>query len=312
LIFVIFQLTWAVLFAISGLFWSALAATLVACCVIYLGFFYGDHAGKVCFVIDREKLLSSAQNVWRNALERKQSSTLHLGAVAFLLVLLSIIGQFSKFMLEHTFLTELAPLFYVDMEHNIPTYFSVLLILLSALLLAVIAVLNSKHRIPHKSKWVILSFGFLLMAIDEAFQFHERLNIPVGSLFGDGSLGIFYFPWVIPGIGLVCALGLFFLRFILDLPAMTRFRFLMAATLYIGGAIGVELIGSQHAELYGYENWMYSMIVTLEEGLEMAGLIVFIWAILSYCAHNPHLRIEKIAITDMETEQANNLLASGS
>jgi hypothetical protein len=60
----------------------------------------------------------------------------------------------------------------------------------------------------------------------------------------------------------------------------------MAATIYIGGAIGVELIGSSHAELHGYENWMYSMIATLEESLEMAGLIVFIWALLNYCAHN--------------------------
>jgi hypothetical protein len=60
----------------------------------------------------------------------------------------------------------------------------------------------------------------------------------------------------------------------------------MAATFYIGGAIGVELIGSRHAELHGYENWAYSMIATLEESLEMAGLIVFIWALLKYCADN--------------------------
>jgi hypothetical protein len=124
------------------------------------------------------------------------------------------------------------------------------------------------------------------MAIDEAFQFHERLNIPVGTLLGDGSLGIFYFPWVIPGIALVSVLGLYFLRFLLHLPATTRLRFLMAATIFIGGAIGVELIGSSHAELHGYENWTYSMIATLEESLEMAGLIVFIWALLNYCAHN--------------------------
>ena len=286
LFFVTFQLTWAVLFAISSLYWSALAATLVAGCVIYLAFFYGDHDGKVCFILNRDMLLSSAQRVWRNALKRNQSSVRILGAAAFLLVLLSIIGQFSKYMLGHAFLTELAPLFYVDMEHNIPTYFSVLLILLAALFLAIIAILNRKQRIPHKSKWVILSFGFLLMAFDEAFQFHERLNIPVGKLLGDGSLGVFYFPWVIPGIALVFVLGLFFLRFFLDLPAATRFRFLMAATLYIGGAIGVELIGSCHAELYGYENWTYSIIVTLEESLEMAGLIVFIWALLNYCADN--------------------------
>jgi len=30
----------------------------------------------------------------------------------------------------------------------------------------------------------------------------------------------------------------------------------------------------------------YSMIVTVEESLEMAGLIVFIWALLKYLADN--------------------------
>jgi hypothetical protein len=206
--------------------------------------------------------------------------------MAYLLVLLSIAGQFAKFVLGPTFLPGLVSLFYVDVEHNIPTLFSVLLILCAAFLLTVIASLNRGQRQPHASKWAILSFGFLLMAYDEAFQFHERLNLPVGTLLGDGSLGVFYFPWVIPGIALVFVLGLYFLRFLLHLPATTRLRFLMAATIFIGGAIGVELIGSSHAELHGYENWTYSMIATLEESLEMAGLIVFIWALLNYCAHN--------------------------
>jgi cellulose synthase/poly-beta-1,6-N-acetylglucosamine synthase-like glycosyltransferase len=286
LFFVTYQLTWATIFAVAGLFWNALAATFVAGCVIYLVFFYGDHAGKVCFIIDRDKLLSLAQGVWRNALERNQIYACLLGAVAYLLVLLSIAGQFAKLMLGHEFLTGLVLLFYFDVEQNIPTYFSVLLILCAALLLAVIAILTGKQRSPHVSKWALLSIGFLIMAFDEAFQFHERLNIPVGTLLGDGSLGVFYFPWVIPGIALVFVLGLYFLRFLLHLPATTRFKFLMAATFYIGGAIGVELIGSRHAELHGYENWMYSMIATLEESLEMAGLIVFIWALLNYCADN--------------------------
>jgi len=286
LFFITYQLAWAILFAISGLFWSALAATLVACCVIYLAFFYGDHAGKVCFVLDQDKLLSLVQGVWRHVSERNQIYAGVLGAVAYLLVLLSIAGQFAKFVLGPTFLPGLVSLFYVDVEHNIPTRFSVFLILLVALLLAVIAKLKGKQRNPHVSKWTILSFGFLLMAIDEAFQFHERLNIPVGTLLGDGSLGFFYFPWVIPGIVLVSVLGLFFLRFLLHLPAATMLRFLMAATFYIGGAIGVELIGSSHAELHGYENWTYSMIATVEESLEMAGLIVFIWALLKYYADN--------------------------
>lgn len=60
----------------------------------------------------------------------------------------------------------------------------------------------------------------------------------------------------------------------------------MAATLYLGGAIGVEMAGGRYAELHGTNNWTYSMIVTVEESLEIAGLIVFIWALLKYCTDN--------------------------
>jgi len=51
--FVAYQLSWAVLFAVNGLLLCALGAAFVACCVLLLAFFYGDHAGKVCFVLDR-------------------------------------------------------------------------------------------------------------------------------------------------------------------------------------------------------------------------------------------------------------------
>lgn len=209
-----------------------------------------------------------------------------LGVVAFLLVLASIGGQFSRFVLGHDYLKGLVPLFYLEMEQNIPAYFSVLLMLFASLLLAVIALLNGKQGGPHVSKWAILSFGFLYMGFDEAFTVHESLILPVRTLLGGRNLGIFFFAWVIPGIALVLVLGLFFLRFLLHLSATTRFRFLMAAAFYLGGAIGGDLIGGRHAELYGFKNWTYSMFVTIEESLEMAGLIVFIWALLNYCADN--------------------------
>ena len=209
-----------------------------------------------------------------------------LGAVAFLLILASIGGQLTVYLTEHAHVYELVQLFYVDAEKNIPTGFSTLLLLFAALLLAVITVLKRRQTASHVSHWAILSFGFLFMAADEAWSFHERLIKPVRKLFGDGNLGVFYFAWVIPGIALVLVLALFFLRFLLRLPAKTRLTFLMAATLYIGGAIGFELIGGRYAELHGNRNLTYSMIVTVEESLEMAGVIIFIWALLVYIADN--------------------------
>ena len=214
------------------------------------------------------------------------SITRILGIIAFLLVLANIGGLFSKFVLGHGSLKGLVPLFILDKEKNIPTFFSVLLMLSATLLLVIITLVNIKNRLPHVSKWGLLSFGFLYMAFDEAFQFHERLTLPAKTLLNEKNLGIFYSAWVIPGIALVVFLGLFFLRFLLYLPAKTRFRFLMAATFYIGGAIGMECVGGKYFEIHGTFDLTYGIITTVEESLEITGLIFFIWALLKYCAEN--------------------------
>jgi cellulose synthase/poly-beta-1,6-N-acetylglucosamine synthase-like glycosyltransferase len=60
-LYVVSQLAWAVLFAVSGLVVPAIGAGFLAGCVLYVGFFYGDHAGKVCFVIDRSRPSSGSQ-----------------------------------------------------------------------------------------------------------------------------------------------------------------------------------------------------------------------------------------------------------
>ena len=132
------------------------------------------------------------------------------------------------------------------------------------------------------SKWAVLAFWFLGVAYDEAFRVHELLIVPFRQLLGNSNLGIFYFAWVIPGFALILALALFFLKFLLRLPASTRTKFILAAALYIGGSLGLELVGGSYAEVHGLENLTYNLIATVEESLELSGLILFIYALLTY------------------------------
>src|SRR5918999_1298505 len=48
-----YQLAWTALFLAEGLVLAALGTTYIAACVAFLAYFYGDHAGRVCFVIKR-------------------------------------------------------------------------------------------------------------------------------------------------------------------------------------------------------------------------------------------------------------------
>jgi hypothetical protein len=210
-----------------------------------------------------------------------------LGTTAFILVMASIAGDIMAYLIFHEARVEwFLKIVYVDSERNIPTFFSQLLLLAAALLLAVITWLKKTEKAPHVAQWGALSFGFLLMAADEAFFIHDKLIKPVGEMIGKGNLGFFYFAWVIPGIILVLMLIPLFLKFLLRLPPKTRLSFLIAFIIYIGGAIGFEMIGGRYAEFHGYKNLTYRIITTVEEGLEMTGVIIFIWALLVYIAGN--------------------------
>jgi len=180
----------------------------------------------------------------------------------------------------------LVKVFSVDYELNAPAFFSTLILLFASVLLAVITYLKQKQRDRYVWHWAVLSFGFLFMAYDEMASAHEKLVEPMRSVLGENDLGVFYFAWVVPGIVLVIILGFFFLRFWWKLPPKTRTWFFIAATLYLGGAIGMELFDGNYAATHGKANLTYNLLSTFEEALEVSGVIVFIYGLLRYIAEN--------------------------
>lgn len=207
-----------------------------------------------------------------------------IGAMALFLILASTLVHLAAHLTGDYRRTGLMRIFSVDVEWNIPSFFSVLMLLFATLLLAVVTVLEKKRSSEHALHWTVLTLGFLFMAVDELVSLHEKLIFPLRKLMGGDNLGIFFFAWVIPGIALVAGLGVYFLKFIIGLPARTKQSFITAGSLYIGGVIGIELIAGSHAEAHGFNNLSYSVWTMIEESLEMAGIVVFIDALLVYLA----------------------------
>ena len=172
-----------------------------------------------------------------------------------------------------------AQIFNVDKERNIPTLYSFLALLFSALLLGVIADAKKLDSDPYKHHWKILSFIFLWLSLDEIGQLHEKLKNPMRSLLN--ATGFLYFTWVVP-IGFLVVIFLFcYRKFLLHLPVATKKMFVAAAALYIGGALGMEMVGGYIASTTG-KNLSYVIGLTIEESLEMLGIVVFIHALMSY------------------------------
>jgi len=141
-----------------------------------------------------------------------------LGVLAFLLIFASVAGQLTKYFTGHEQVCGLIPFLYVSNEQNLPTLFAVFLLFFAAVLLAIITLYQMKQKAHDLSKWAILSFGFLFMAVDEGCSMHEKLMGPMRALLGGRPLGVFYYAWVIPGFMVVILAGLFFLKFLLRLP----------------------------------------------------------------------------------------------
>lgn len=202
---------------------------------------------------------------------------------ACVLLIASIAGQFTKHVVGHPSAYGLVPLFYVDDEGNIPTFFSSILLLLASLLLALIATHKNTPRNSYPRHWMILSLILLYMAIDESVMLHEKLN-RAGWWLGDHpQVGIFHYGWVIFGIVAVGVVALSHLKFFRSLPSLTQKQFFTAAAVFLSGAIGVEILEGNYAGSHGGEDsFQFSMLTAVEEGLEMAGVIILINALLTY------------------------------
>lgn len=202
--------------------------------------------------------------------------------IVLILTTLSVIGQFYKYFLGHD--RYLVTLTNLDAEWNLPAWYSSNSLLLCSLLLSIISFAKKSSGNRFYLHWLALSAIFLLLAMDETIQFHEQTITPLRTLMG--TSGIFYFAWVIPAAVLLLILGLAFLKFLKNLPGRTRILFLVSGAIYVGGAMGLELVAGSYFSSNGQENMTYAMLTNLEEFLEMAGILIFIYALMRYIEEN--------------------------
>lgn len=172
-------------------------------------------------------------------------------------------------------------MFNLDREWNFPTFYSASMLAFCAVLLRAIAVGKKMQSDRYYRHWQILSIIFWILAIDEVLSIHEILIVP--DLAKALKLPWFlHSMWVIPGTIVVIIFAKQYWKFTFHLPKQSRYHFILAAIVYIGGALGMEMVGSYIAESQGQQHLTYALIANLEEVMEMLGTIVFIYGLLFY------------------------------
>lgn len=184
-------------------------------------------------------------------------------------------------------------LFNMDGEGTLPAWFTSMLMLSASALLAIVAAARTRAGDRSCWHWWCLAIGLVYMSADEAASIHEMMN-RAGHALPIHAEGLLEAPWVVFGMLVVAAVALAYRGFLADLPVATRRGFLVAAGCYLGGALGVEMVGAAVSGAQGLQSqpdgWgdrgdftiEYALLVTAEESLEMTGMILFVHTLLGH------------------------------
>ena len=171
-----------------------------------------------------------------------------------------------------------AHVFDLDDEGTLPAWFQTAMLLASGTLLWKIG--SSREPGDRFSRhWKFLAGVFVYLSADENASLHETLGFWLAEHFGwESSLGVYV--WLIPALTLLAGLVIASWKFLRHLPPKSRRSMVIAAVVYVAGAAGMEIAEAFLDRLTG--SFSFSLLTIVEETLEMAGLVIFIHALLSY------------------------------
>ncbi|MFA6245067.1 MAG: hypothetical protein WC655_29250 [Candidatus Hydrogenedentales bacterium] len=206
-------------------------------------------------------------------------------AISSGLVVLHIIGQVSRLSFDHGNLKGLVPLFNLEDEYNIPSFWSSVQWLMAAMVAYSVTLCERSRKTTYWVYWSAIAAMCLLFAVDETVQLHERLGAVLQSFAiaeGVKPSGFLFYLWVIPGGIFALAVFALFFRFLLALPRNVAFLLVASGMVYVSGAIGFEMFEGRVDANGGYMGPLYTALVTFEESFEMFGVCIFVYAMLHY------------------------------
>lgn len=171
--------------------------------------------------------------------------------------------------------------FNLDKEQNVPTYISGVLLLINAVLAGLIARVERLRGSGDARYWLGMACAFFYMSMDEVAVLHEHLVRPIKAAIDLPSY--LHYAWVVPYAVIVVVFVAVYCRFWWRLPSGTRWRLAAAATVFLSGAVGMEMISGHFAEAWGTTQTLgYAMMTTVEESLELIAHVLFISTLLRH------------------------------
>lgn len=215
---------------------------------------------------------------------RRVTMVLAVGTAVLLLA-----SSVAVFIGETTGLTRILGVLYLQLLYvgrearNFPVWYASALLLLSAVATAAVAGTRSDARRRAAGQWWLLAGFLALLSADESVRLHERIPGVVAAVTG---LDV---RWVGPAaVSLAVILAATRGAWGALSPRELR-RFVVAGAVYLGGAVGMEVVAIAVGQAAG--GVVRLVLIHVEEAMEMAGLVLLLRAVLLVLAPDGRLTV---------------------
>lgn len=209
--------------------------------------------------------------------------TMVLGGATVALLALNVFVLVMWHVFDHGQLLGMTWMLYFDGEVNIPTLYSSVLLVFAAALLGVLADRSRSRSLGEAVAWGLLTIALLYAALDESTMLHEELVKPWRQIIGRQRL--LHYAWVVPYAGAFILIGSLYLPLWWRQRPAFRIGTAAATAIYLGGAIGMEMVAGVYLSGGGDRfTPTFAVLTSIEETLEMCGCIVLIRTLVAELA----------------------------
>ncbi|MEM9882782.1 MAG: hypothetical protein AAF800_07685 [Planctomycetota bacterium] len=233
----------------------------------------------------------------------------------WLAIALVLLGAVLSFTLDGRFSVATANMMLdklsLDLENNIPAWFSSVLLLTAAVGFGWMAWREGEAGGPDAWRYRLMTAVFVFMSLDESASLHEMAMVPTRERLGLG--GLLYHAWVVPAAGVLVVLAVVCWPMLRRMSRPLRLGVIAAGAIFVGGAMGVEMVGGWLAESRGdREGWAYFVISGLEETMEMTGVAVLITSLAGEMRRSQPVKTAAARVeASPEAEPAGELIEDG-
>ena len=167
--------------------------------------------------------------------------------------------------------------FNLHVEGTVPAWFSAALLLTIGFTWFQRADLPDVRAAGDTWRYRLLAAAFFYVSCDESIGLHELAIDPIRSAFNLG--GALYYAWIVPAVVLLATFALLLWPIVPRMTPALRRSALLAGGIYLTGAIGMEMVGGLLRDGGDNTGAAYLLASTVEELLEIIGLLVMVTAL---------------------------------